>query len=424
MKRLLFMLLALVMVAGGLGCILKATAGVVQSEKPRDTSPQVNPDTQSELVEGNNTFAFDLYQALREKGGNVFFSPYSISEALTMTYAGAKGQTETNMAAALHFTLTQDKLHPAFNWLDLELAKRGKDAKGKDGEGFRLRIANALWGQKDYKFLSPFLDTLAINYGAGLRTVDFIKDTEKSRITINDWVAEQTEDRVKDLIPPGSVNEMTRIVLTNAIYFNAAWLHPFKEENTKNDTFYRLDGSTVSVPMIKQTESMRYAEGDSYQAVELLYDGRELSMIILMPREGKFAEFEESLDSTVFQQVLDQLSTHQVTLTMPKFNYESSFGLKEALSALGMGIAFTEDADFSGMNGKRDLLIQDVLHKAFISVDEAGTEAAAATAVIVGIVSMPELAEMQINRPFIYLIHDNATGSLIFVGRVLDPAAK
>jgi serpin B len=424
MKRLLFMLLALVMVAGGLGCTLKATAGVVQSEKPRDTSPQVNPDTQSELVEGNNTFAFDLYQALREKGGNVFFSPYSISEALTMTYAGAKGQTETNMAAALHFTLTQDKLHPAFNWLDLELAKRGKDAKGKDGEGFRLRIANALWGQKDYKFLSPFLDTLAINYGAGLRTVDFIKDTEKSRITINDWVAEQTEDRVKDLIPPGSVNEMTRIVLTNAIYFNAAWLHPFKEENTKNDTFYRLDGSTVSVPMIKQTESMRYAEGDSYQAVELLYDGRELSMIILMPREGKFAEFEESLDSTVFQQVLDQLSTHQVTLTMPKFNYESSFGLKEALSALGMGIAFTEDADFSGMNGKRDLLIQDVLHKAFISVDEAGTEAAAATAVIVGIVSMPELAEMQINRPFIFLIHDNATGSLIFVGRVLDPTAK
>jgi serpin B len=424
MKRLLFMLLALVMVAGGLGCTPKATAGVVQSEKPRDTSPQVNPDTQSELVEGNNTFAFDLYQALREKGGNVFFSPYSISEALTMTYAGAKGQTETNMAAALHFTLTQDKLHSAFNWLDLELAKRGKDAKGKDGEGFRLRIANALWGQKDYKFLSPFLDTLAINYGAGLRTVDFIKDTEKSRITINDWVAEQTEDRVKDLIPPGSVNEMTRIVLTNAIYFNAAWLHPFKEENTKNDTFYRLDGSTVSVPMMKQTESMRYAEGDSYQAVELLYDGRELSMIILMPREGKFAEFEESLDSTVFQQVLDQLSTHQVTLTMPKFNYESSFGLKEALSALGMGIAFTEDADFSGMNGKRDLLIQDVLHKAFISVDEAGTEAAAATAVIVGIVSMPELAEMQINRPFIYLIHDNATGSLIFVGRVLDPAAK
>jgi serpin B len=254
--------------------------------------------------------------------------------------------------------------------------------------------------------------------------VDFIKDADKSRITINDWVAEQTEDRIKDLIPPGAVNTYTRLVLTNAIYFNAAWAYPFKEENTKNGTFYRLDGSTVTVPMMKETESMRYAEGEDYQAVQIPYDGNELSMIVLMPGEGKFAEFESSLDSTLMQQIIDQLNTYQVTLTMPKFQYESSFGLKDALSTLGMGVAFTDGADFSGMDGKKDLLIQDVLHKAFISVNEAGTEAAAATAVIVGTTSMPQSAEMQINRPFIYLIRDNTTGSLIFVGRVLDPTAK
>ena len=424
MKSLFFILLALIIVAGGLGCTPKATAGIVKSDKSRDTSPQVGPDSQSGLVAGNNAFAFDLYQALRGEGGNMFFSPYSISEALAMTYAGAKGQTEADMADALHFTLFQDKLHPAFNWLDLELANRGEGAEGKDGKGFRLRIANALWGQKDYKFLSPFLDTLAINYGAGLRTVDYINNAEKSRVTINDWVAENTEDRIKDLIPQGIINSYTRLVLTNAIYFNAAWLNPFKEENTKDGTFYRLDGSTVTIPMMKQGESMRYAEGDNYQAVELQYDGRELSMIIIKPREGEFEEFEKSFDDTVLQNIVRQLGVHDVTLTMPKFKYESSFGLKEALGALGMGIAFTENADFSGMNGKRDLLIQDVLHKAFVSVDEAGTEAAAATAVIVGTTSMPEPAEMQVNSPFIYLIRDNATGTLLFVGRVLDPADK
>jgi serpin B len=424
MKRLLFILLTLVIAAGAFGCTPKATAGVIQSNKARDASPQVSPDTQAQLVEGNNAFAFDLYRSLAENGGNIFFSPYSISEALAMTYAGAKGQTESDMATALHFTLTQDKLHPSFNWLDLELANRGENAKGKDNEGFRLNVANALWGQQDYKFLSPFLDTLAINYGAGLRTVNFIKNTEQSRITINDWVAEQTEDRIKDLIPQGSLNDLTRLVLTNAIYFNAAWLNPFDTDKTETGIFYRLDGSAVSASIMKQVESMRYASGENYQAVELPYDGRELSMIILMPDEGTFTEFEKSLDSTAFQEILQQLRTHEVTLTVPKFQYESSFGLKDALSSLGMGIAFTDGADFSGMNGTNNLLIQDVLHKAFISVDEAGTEAAAATAVIVGLTAMPQPAEMTINRPFIYLIRDNATGSLIFVGRVLDPVAK
>jgi len=422
MKRLFFLMLTAVLIVGLAGCSPAASAGVIKSDKPRDTSPEANADTQSVLVEGNNAFALKLYQALTGQGENIFFSPYSISEALAMTYAGAEGDTEKAMSDALEFTLGQDNLHPAFNWLDLELEKRGQKAKGQDGEGFRLRIANSIWGQKDFKFLSPFLDTLAINYGAGLRTVDFIKDTEKSRTTINDWVAEQTENRIKDLIPQGGVNQMTRMVLTNAIYFNAAWLNPFEEEMTSNGNFTKLNGSTVSVPLMKQVRSMRYTEGDDYQAVELQYDGRELAMIVLLPKDGQFSDFESSLNNAVLQQIINQLRTFSVTLTMPKFKYDSSFGLKDALSRLGMGIAFSDQADFSRMDGQKDLFIQDVLHKAFVSVDEAGTEAAAATAVMVGTTSMPESATMTINRPFIYLIRNNATGSIIFLGRVMDPA--
>lgn len=421
MKRLILVMLTAVLLVGITGCNPTASAGEVKSDKPRNTLPEVNSDTQSELVEGNNTFAFKLYQALAGKGENTFFSPYSISEALAMTYSGAAGETEKAMADALEFTLGQDKLHPAFNWLDIELAKRGQGAAGTDGKGFRLNIANSIWGQKDFKFLSPFLDNLAVNYGAGLRTVDFIKDADKSRITINSWVEEKTENRIKDLIPQGGVNQMTRMVLTNAIYFNAAWLNPFEEEMTANGTFTKLDGNKVNVPMMKQNESTRYTEGNGYQAVELQYDGRELSMIILLPKDGEFGSFESSLDNAVLKQIISQLKTYSVTLTMPKFKYESSFGLKDAFNQLGMGIAFSDKADFSGMDGKNDLFIQDVLHKAFVSVDEAGTEAAAATAVIVGTTSMPESATMTINQPFIYLIRDNATGSIIFLGRVMDP---
>jgi serpin B len=342
-----------------------------------------------------------------------------------MTYAGARGETEKNMAEALHFTLPQDRLHPAFNSLDLQLKQRGQGAKGKDDEGFRLHVVNAIWGQKDYQFLGQFLDVLAQNYGAGLRLVDFINETEPSRITINNWVSDQTEERIKDLIPQGAIDELTRLVLTNAIYFNAAWQYPFEETATSNGSFLLLNGSNVTVPMMRQTESLRYTAGTNYQAVELPYDGQELSMVILLPRAGQFEAFEQSLDAEVVKGIIDRLEGGQVALTMPKFEYEYSLGLKKALTTLGMGVAFTPDADLSGMDGKRDLLIQDVLHKAFVSVDEAGTEAAAATAVIVGTTSVPaQPVEVKIDRPFIFLIRDIATGSIIFVGRVLNPATK
>jgi serpin B len=407
-----------------LACGPTASSQVVQSDKPRDTSPSVDESDLTALVDGNNAFAFNLYQLLKQTGGNLFYSPYSISEALAMTYAGARGETEKDMAEALNFTLSQDRLHPAFNSLDLQLKQRGQGAEGKNGAGFRLDVANAIWGQKGYQFLAQYLDVLAQNYGAGLRIVDFIKQTEQSRVTINQWVSDQTQGKIKDLIPPGVINDMTRLVLTNAIYFNAAWRYPFDEKATSDGQFYLLDGSSVTVPMMKQTESFGYVEGANYEAVELPYSGQELSMVILLPKAGEFVTFENSLDAELVKTIISQLEMNEVSLTMPKFEYESSFGLKQALSTLGMGIAFTSDADFSGMDGNHDLLIQDVLHKAFVSVDEAGTEAAAATAVIVGLTAIPaQQAQVTIDRPFLFLIRDISTGSIIFVGRVLNPVA-
>ncbi len=424
MTRIILSILMVITLLSLVGCGQTASGQVLQSDKPRDTSPSVGESDLTALVDGNNAFAFDLYQVLKQTGGNLFYSPYSISEALAMAYAGARGETEKDMAQALNFTLSQDDLHPAFNSLDLQLKQRGQGAAGKNGTGFKLDVANAIWGQKDYQFLAQYLDVLAQNYGAGLRIVDFINQTEQSRVTINQWVSDQTQGKIKDLIPPGAISDMTRLVLTNAVYFNAAWQYPFNKEATSDGAFYLLDGSSVTAPMMKQTESLGYAEGANYEAVELPYSGQELSMVILLPKAGQFEAFENSLDADLVKTIIGELKTSQVSLTMPKFEYESSFGLKQALSTLGMGVAFTPDADFSGMNGDHNLLIQDVLHKAFVSVDEAGTEAAAASAVIVGITAMPaQQAQVTIDRPFLFLIRDIATGSIIFVGRVLNPTA-
>jgi len=390
---------------------------------PRQTSPEVSEADLAELVKGNSAFAFDLYQLLKEEGDNQFYSPYSISLALAMTYAGARSETEQQMADTLHFLLAQEGLHPAFNALDLELASRGEGAEGKDGQGFRLNIVNAIWGQEGYTFLSEFLDLLTRNYGAGLRRLDFENATEKARVTINDWVSEQTEGRIEDLIPQGVIDPSTALVLTNAIYFNAAWARPFEPRLTEDGTFHLLDGGEVTVPMMRQTESYAYVQGEGYQAVELPYDGGQISMTVLLPESGNFETFESSLDAEQVDAILKASAQKRVALTMPKFEFESSFMLKEALSAMGMPVAFGGGADFSGMTGGRELLIDAVIHKAFVSTDEAGTEAAAATAVVMEKLGIPEEPiEFTVDRPFIFLIRDIETGAVLFVGRVIDPS--
>ena len=429
MSLLLVAVLLLAILLALPGCDSSVKPAMAVSDKQRVTSPDVAASDVIALVQGNNAFAFDLYKALSTADGNLFYSPYSISLALAMTYAGARGETEQQMADTLHYTLPQDKLHAAFNALDLELASRGKGAKGQDDKGFRLKIANAIWGQKDYRFLTAFLDVLAENYGSGLNLLDFIKAPEKSRITINKWVSENTEGKIKDLIPQGVINELTRLVLTNAIYFNAAWQQPFKKESTHDDIFHLLDGSEVTTPMMWQTEYLAYTKGEGYQAVELPYDGQELSMVVLLPDAGQFESFEKRLDADYVESIIGGLTSKDVALTIPKFKFESSFKLKDTLSAMGMPNAFKDPedisggADFSGMTGDRKLLIKDVVHKAFVAVNEKGTEAAAATGVIMDTTGMPSnVLQVTVDHPFIFLIRDIKTGAIIFVGRVLNPS--
>jgi serpin B len=423
-RRPIIIIMLLIMIVGlpATGCVQKPVeAKVLQSDLERDNSPHVGENDTQELNAGNTAFGLDLYQALRDGEGNLFFSPYSISLALAMTYAGARGETQQQMAQTLHFTLSQDVLHNAFNALDLDLASRGEEIDEQEGEPFRLNIANSIWGQQGYEFLPEFLDTLAMNYGAGLRIVDYIKATEEARLTINQWVSDQTEDKIKDLIKPGILNDLTRLVLANAIYFNAGWFFPFDEEGTHDGPFYLINGGPIQVPMMFQQETFRYSGGDGYQVIELLYVGQEIAMVILLPEQGMFEAFEKGLTSERLSKILDDVSYQSVALTMPRFEYESEFSLKETLIKMGMRAPFTE-ADFSGMDGTRDLFISEVVHKAFVSVDEKGTEAAAATAVIIALSSAPSTpVEMTVDRPFIYMIRDLKTGTILFMGRVLNP---
>ena len=426
MKKIVIIILAVVLLVPVIASVQlaqptqPAAAAELKSDKGRITSPDVGSDEQALLVEGNSAFAFELYQTLKGQEGNLFYSPYSISLALAMTYAGARGETAEQMANTIRFLLEQERVHPAFNWLAAELAGRGEGAIGKEGEGFRLNVVNAIWGQKNYEFLSDFLDVLAENYGAGLRILDFIAQAEECRVTINDWVSNQTEGRIKDLIPQGAINALTRLVLTNAIYFNAAWEYPFNQEMTADGQFYLLDGRQITVPMMRQTQFFSYAKGAGYQAIELPYDGEELSMVILLPETGHFEGFEEGLQAQQVSDVIGSLQPTHIALIMPRFEFESECSLKDTLAEMGMPVAFSPDeADFSGMTGRSELFITDVIHKAFVAVDEEGTEAAAATAVVVGITSMP--GELVIDHPFIFLIRDIETGAILFIGRVMNP---
>jgi len=426
---MIVLILSVIVLLGLMACTLPikqpaAAAAVVQSNKPRETSPATNPTDIDTLVNDNSAFAFNLYKALKDIDGNLFYSPYSISEALAMTYGGARGDTEKQMADTLQFYLPQAQLHPAFNSLDLQLAQRGQGSKGSDGKGFRLHVVNAIWGQQGFPFLPDYLDLLAQNYGAGLRLLDFVKDAESSRQTINDWVSQQTEEKINNLLPPNSVNDTTRLVLTNAIYFNAAWLSQFNPESTIDGQFHLLTGGDVPAKMMNQTESLGYVNGDDYQAVELPYDGDELSMLILLPQAGHFKDFESALNSQVVNDIIDSIKYQQVAISIPKFKIESGFSLKSTLSTMGMPLAFTDNANFSGMDGRTDLEISDVIHKAYVSVDEAGTEAAAASGVIMALMAMPTPpVQITVDHPFIFLIRDIKTGTILFVGRVTNPGS-
>jgi serpin B len=413
MKKLLACVLCLVITLSLSGC----AQSVVASSKDRITSPDVNTMDLATLSDGNNAFAIDLYHALKKNAGNFFYSPYSISSALAMAYAGARGETEKQIAETLNFTLPQEKLHPAFNCVSLALARRSKESE--EGTGFVLKNVNASWGQKGTKFQPNYLDVLAENYGAGMRTLDFAKEPEKSRLTINDWVSEQTAKKIQEILPEGSIGSSVFLVLTNAIYFKANWSNQFDTRKTNDGQFSLLNGGQVMAPMMHQTEYADYTEGDGYQAVELLYKNRTLSMVVILPEQGQFEKFENTLQYAQLKEIINNLKSRQVILSMPKFKFDSEFDLKPTLSKMGMPIAFSGGADFSGIS-EGDGFISGAYHDAFVSVDEQGTEAAASSTLMFQNGGGGPV-EFTMDRPFIFLIRDIETNTALFWGRVLNP---
>lgn len=427
MKKHMHMFFALAVAASLLLSACGPGGGeVAASNLQRVTDPDAAPAELYELVAGDNAFAFDLYQALRTSDGNLVYSPYSISLAFAMTYGGARGETATQMAATLHYSLPEAQFHSALNALDLDLAHRPDQAADVDeNQRFDLSIVNALWGQDGWLFLPEYLDLLALNYGAGMRLVNFQNAPESARRQINDWVSDQTRKRIQNLIPQGAIDPATRLVLANAIYFKAFWQYQFDANRTSDEPFYLLNSATVSVPMMSDEsgKDLAYAQGDGWQAVALPYKGGLTEMVILVPDAGTFESFEANLTAERHNEILSAMETQKVILSMPKFTFKTRYGLSDTLIQMGMQDAFDPSlADFSGMDGQRILFIGDALHEAFVAVDEKGTEAAAATVVIMGMgAMMPEGIVLTIDRPLLFFIRDVPTGTILFMGRVVDP---
>lgn len=394
-------------------------ANELRSAKQRITSPVLSGDDAATLAKDNLAFSVDLYLALRSrKPGNFVFSQTSISTALAMLYAGAGTTTATQMADALHFNLPAPRLHTAFNALDLALTTPPPTG---NAAAFRLNIANSVWIQDGFTVLPTYLDTLAENYGAGLYVRDFASAPEPAREAINSWVADLTEDQIPALFPAGTINTLTRLVLANAVFFHGDWKVQFRKDSP-NAIFHALSGD-VSVPTMRGNYNAGIWSGPGWNAGALDYVGDTTSMIVVVPDAGTFSNFEAGLTVELLSTILaGARPSGSADLIMPRFKFATDVALNETLSALGMPAAFSDSADFSGINGARDLRVQSAIHQAIIAVDEKGTTASAATGVSVGLVSAPPT--LVVDRPFLFFIRHNPTGAILFQGRVVDPAAS
>lgn len=381
------------------------------------------PDQESirALVEGNQEFAFSMYQALSTRDGNLFFSPHSISVALAMTYAGARELTEAQMGDALHFPFGQDVLHPVFAELE-----RSIQSAGIPGE-LEILTANSLWPHVRYEFEPAFINTIQIHYRSDVFPVDF-GDGDKARAAINAWVEDKTHDKIRDLIPPGALDALTRLVLVNAVYFKGKWMTEFRKENTRPLPFHQIDGSDRMVPTMSGKIPARLAEFPGLQVLALPYRGNRLSMVIALPAEvGGLSAVETNLSPAMLADWFAAFREQDVHVYLPVFAMTEQFELNQALMRLGMIDAFDAGrADFSGMDGKRGgLYISQVIHKAFVEVNEEGTEAAAATAVIMRTTSMPRPAPtFRADHPFLFFIMDDQTGAVLFAGRLMEPSTN
>lgn len=386
--------------------------------RPAEPLPPPSPDAQAAAT-GESAFAFDLYAQLAPRPGNLFFSPYSIGSALTLVWEGARGTTATEINAALHVP-EPEKLRAGYAALYRRLQANPQNA------GYQLAVANRLWGAKAYPFLPDYLDRTEKSYGASLEPLDFTQP-KPAAATINAWVESQTHDRIKDLIAPGDLGPATRLVLTNAIYFKGDWDSPFKKPATQDGDFTTDSGQKIKTPFMHQNHEFAYAELDAentrpaLQALEMNYAGDNLSMLILLPEPGQLPTLEAALDAPLLAKIVAQLHQREIPVTLPRFTLTDQFELAKPLQSLGIKAAFN-DADFSGITTREGLVISKVLHKAFVDVNEEGTEAAAATGGAMAGSAMPRpQREFKADHPFIFLIRDKATGAILFLGRLANP---
>jgi len=379
-------------------------------------------DTDS-VVNANNQFALDLYSKYKSEEGNIFFSPYSISTALAMTYEGARGKTAEEMREVFYFPEDNNERRLGYAGLYNEINKKDKE--------YKLSTANSLWAQEDYQFLDDYFDVVEEYYGGEITNLDFVKNTEKSRITINDWVEDKTNNKIKDLIPEGVITKITRLVLTNAIYFKGEWVRQFNKDETREQDFRITPDNTVKVKMMSRTDDeaeFNYTENKDLQILGLPYSGDDLSMLILLPKNDEIEALENFLTIKQLSKWKKDLKEQRVKVFIPKFKFETKYFMEDTLKEMGMPTAFSvASADFSGMTGKRDLFISKVIHQAFVEVNEEGTEAAAATAVIMGLTSAgpgnePKIPVFRADHPFVFIIQEKETGSILFMGRVSDPS--
>jgi len=418
-KKVLTFGIALLMVA-----IVTATAVLFLFPYQPDQPPQTDDtgSTQSgiqQVVDANNQFAFDLYSELdKSEQGNIFYSPYSISAALAMTYEGAEGQTADEMKSVFHFP-ESNVLRPNFAAIYNEINKKNKP--------YKLSTGNALWAQYDYTFLEEYTNRVEQYYGGKVANVDFIKETEKSRQTINSFIEEQTNKKIIDLIPKGILNPSTVLVLTNAIYFKGTWEWEFDKSDTHEQDFKITPEDVVKTPMMymkNDKTKFNYADAGDLQILELPYKGEDISMLILLPSEN-LESIEPFLNSEKLKEYKNQMQDTKLdAIYLPKFEFDSKYFMKETLSAMGMPLAFSSSADFSGMDGTRSLFIDKVIHQAYVKVDEEGTEAAAATAVIMTESAAIPRNVFRADHPFIFIIQEKETGNILFMGRVTDPTQE
>ncbi len=405
--------------------------GFVKPVLPGGTTP-VSPGngTGQDVTEANNRFAFELYSDLNKNqvnsGKNVFFSPFSISTVLALAYEGARGTTADQIQAVFHYPTDNSTRRSEYSTLITGL---------NDGNsGYTLRTANALWAEKTYRFLPEFTSIAQNYYDAKTINLDFFNQPENSRKTINTWVEDKTNDKIRDLIPGGSITRDTKLVITNAIYFKGTWVQQFAKDETKADTFFVAPGNSVNVQMMQRTDQdamFNYAETGGIQVLEMPYthrSGKELSMVVILPGGNvSLAAAEGSLSGSGLSDLKSRLSPQRVMVYFPKFRLETDYSLTGDLKAMGMPIAFSDGADFSGMDGTRNLVISDIVHKAYIDVNEEGTEAAAATGGIFTSKAMfPEqpVPVFRADHPFIFFIQDRDTGAILFMGRILNPAGS